>query len=67
MSKLRLTIAWHENYGCKWVKQVGIETPLGEKPGIWLIGMNQACISIEFSVFFIAKMHDSQYFLVILY
>ena len=24
-----------------------------------LIGMNHACISVEFSVFFIAKMHDS--------
>ena len=24
-----------------------------------LIGMNHACISIEFSVFIIAKMHDS--------
>ena len=27
-----------------------------------LIGMNHACISVEFSVFFIAKMHDSQSF-----
>ena len=27
MSKLRLTIAWHEKYVCKWVKQVGIDTP----------------------------------------
>ena len=35
MSKLRLTVAWHEKYVCKWVRQVGIGTPLGEKPGIW--------------------------------
>ena len=27
-----------------------------------MIGMNHACISVEFSVFFIAKMHDSQNF-----
>ena len=27
-----------------------------------LIGMNHACISVEFSVFLIAKMHDSQSF-----
>ena len=34
-SKVRLTVAWHEKYVCKWVKQVGIDTPPGEKPGIW--------------------------------
>ena len=27
-----------------------------------LIEMNHACISVEFSVFFIAKMHDSKSF-----
>ena len=29
-----------------------------------LIGMNHACISVKFSVFFITKMHDSQYFFI---
>ena len=28
-------VAWHEKYMCKWVKEVGIDTPSGEKPGIW--------------------------------
>ena len=31
-----------------------------------LIGMNHACISVEFLVFFIDKMHDSQSFSLIL-
>ena len=31
-----------------------------------LIGMNHACFSIKFLVFFIAKMHDSQSFSLIL-
>ena len=33
--QLRLTVVWHEKYVCKWVKQVGIDTLSGEKPGIW--------------------------------
>ena len=31
-----------------------------------MIGMNHACISVEISVYFIAKMHDSQSFSLIL-
>ena len=38
-------------------KQVGV--PLEDNEAWILIGMNHACISVEFSVFFIAKMHDS--------
>ena len=34
--------------------------------GAKVIGMNHACISVEFSMFFIAKMHDSQSFSLIL-
>ena len=30
------------------------------------MGMNHACISVEFSVFFVANMHDSQSFSLIL-
>ena len=31
-----------------------------------MIGMNHACFSVKFSVFFITKMHDSQSFSLIL-
>ena len=38
----------------------------GKRLEWFLIGMNHACISVKFLEFFIAKIHDSQFFSLIL-